>query len=143
MNLVLYCIRVGQKLEDSIRFSLERYYKEGVGNERKYKLIDVDGKDITPSELGEKYFSSPEGCFIKDDETLNAENMARNIASVSNHLYSQSIQHKITPLACNNILTELYNNHIEDNHDDRENKVAETVLEGVDEVIYHTAVSNV
>lgn len=83
----------------------------GVGNERKYRLIDVDGKEITPSELAEKYFSSPEDGFIKDDETLKAE----RVASISNnHLYSQSIQHKITPLACNNILTKSYNNDIED-----------------------------
>jgi hypothetical protein len=101
-------------IEDSIRFSLECYYKEGVGNERKYRLIDVDGKEITPNELAEKYFSSPEDCFIKDDETLNAE----NIASVSNHLYSQNILHKITPLACNNILTELYNNPTEVSSDE-------------------------
>jgi hypothetical protein len=84
-------------IEDSIRISLEYYYKEGVGNGTKYRLIDVDGKEITPRELAKKYFSSPEDCFIKDDETLNAENMARNVASVSNHLYSQSIQHKIIP----------------------------------------------
>ncbi|MGA9154569.1 MAG: hypothetical protein WBZ36_28625 [Candidatus Nitrosopolaris sp.] len=37
-------------IEDSIRISLEYYYKEGVGNERKYRLIDVDGKEITPGE---------------------------------------------------------------------------------------------
>jgi hypothetical protein len=83
-------------MEDSIRTSLECYSKEEVGNERKYRLIDVDGKEITPSELAEKYFSSPEDCFIKDDETLNAE-MARNIASVNNTLYTQIIQRKITP----------------------------------------------
>jgi hypothetical protein len=100
-------------IEDSTRFSLEHYYKEGVGNERKYRLIDVDGKEISPKELAKKYYSSPEDCFIKDDETLNAENMARSIVSVSNHLYSQNIQHKITPFACNNILTDLYNNPIE------------------------------
>jgi hypothetical protein len=41
--------------------------------------------------------------------------MARNMAPVINHLYSQTIQYKIIPLACNNIPTELYNNHIEDN----------------------------
>jgi hypothetical protein len=88
-------------IEDSIRISLEYYYKEGVENERKYSLIDIDGKEITPTELAEKYFSSPEECFIKDDETLKAENVARNMASVSNNLYSQIIRRKITPLACN------------------------------------------
>jgi hypothetical protein len=99
-------------IEDSIRFSLECYYKWGVGNGTRYRLIDVDGKEITPSELAEKYFSSPEVCFIKDDETLNAENMA----PVSNHVYSQIIQHKIIPpQACNNVLTELHNNPTEDN----------------------------
>ena len=102
-------------IEDSIRFSLEYYYKEGVGNEEKYRLIDVDGKGITPTELAERYFSSPEDCFIKDDD---AENMASNIVSVSNHLYSLNILHKITPLACNNILTELYNNPTEVSSDE-------------------------
>jgi hypothetical protein len=86
-------------MEDSIRTSLECYSKDGVGNETKYRLIDVDVKEITPSVLAEKYFSSPEDCFIKDDETLNAENMARNIASVNNILYTQIIQRKITPPA--------------------------------------------
>ena len=56
-------------IEESIRFSLECYYKEGVGNGTKYKLLDIDGKEITPSELAQKYFSSPEVCFIKDDGT--------------------------------------------------------------------------
>ncbi len=35
------------------------WFKVGVGNVPKYRLIDVDGKEITPSELAEKYFSSP------------------------------------------------------------------------------------
>jgi hypothetical protein len=86
-------------IEDYIRTSLDCYSKEGVENKTKYRLIDVEGKDITPTELAEKYFSSPEDCFIKDDKTLNAENMARNIASVSNILYTQIIQRKIAPHA--------------------------------------------
>lgn len=98
-------------IEDSIRFSLECYYKEGVGNGTKYRLIDVDGKEITPNELAEKYFGSPEDCFIKADETPSAE-----LAPIHNLLYSQNIRHKIIPHACNNVLTELYNNHIEVNH---------------------------
>jgi hypothetical protein len=112
-------------IEDSIRFLLECYYKEGVGNGTKYRLLDVDGKEITPSELVKKYFSSPEVCFIKDDETLRDEQRA----SINNVIYSQNIQHKITPPACNNVLTELYNNHIEDS------EMQGTVLEGMDEGI--------
>jgi hypothetical protein len=39
-----------------------------------------------------------------------------NIAPVSNHRYSQIIQHKIIPPpACNNVLTESYNSLTEDN----------------------------
>ncbi|MGA9151342.1 MAG: hypothetical protein WBZ36_12255 [Candidatus Nitrosopolaris sp.] len=84
-------------------------------NGRKYRLIDVDGKEITPRELAKKYFSSPEVCFIKADETLREEELVAIRATISNNLlYSQSIRHKITPPACNNILTELYNNRIED-----------------------------
>jgi hypothetical protein len=99
-------------IEDYIRISLEYYYKEGVGNEIKYRLLDVDGKEITPSELAEKYFSSPEDCFIKADETLRAEERA---SICNNLLYSQNIRHKIIPHACNNIVSRFHNNHIEDN----------------------------
>jgi hypothetical protein len=84
-----------------------------VGNIRKYRLIDVDAKEITPSVLAKKYFSSPEVCFIKADETLQDEQRASIRAPINNVIYSQNIQHKITPHACNNILTELYNNPIE------------------------------
>jgi hypothetical protein len=84
----------------------------GVGNEGKYRLIDVDGKGITPTELAEIYFSSPEDCFIKVDETVRDEERA----PINNLVYSQNILHKITPPACNNILTELYNNSIEVSH---------------------------
>jgi hypothetical protein len=99
-------------IEDSIRFSLECYYKGGVGNETKYRLTDVEGEEITPAELAKKYFSSPEDCFLKDDETLRAE----RLAAINNNLYGQKIQHKIIPPpACNNILTESYNSIIEDN----------------------------
>jgi hypothetical protein len=42
-----------------VRILLQR----AAGNETKYRLIDVDGKDITPTELAEKYFSSPEALF--------------------------------------------------------------------------------
>jgi hypothetical protein len=104
-------------IEDSIRFSLEYCYKEGVGNIRKYRLIDVDGKEITPTELAKKYFSSPEVCFIKADETLQDEQRTSIRAPINNNLlYCQNIQHKITPPTCNNILTESYNNRIEENH---------------------------
>lgn len=97
-------------MEDSIRFSLDCYYKEDVGNRRKYRLMDVDGKEITPNELAEKYFSSPEDCFIKADETLRAEERA----PISNNiLYSQDIRHKIIPPTCNNIRSEFPNNRIE------------------------------
>ena len=47
-----------------------------VENETKYRLIDVDGKEITPSELAEKYFGSPDDCFIKADEMLREEERA-------------------------------------------------------------------
>ncbi len=50
--------------------------KGGVGSVPKYRLIDVDGKEITAGELAEKYFSSPEVCFIKADETLRIEKLA-------------------------------------------------------------------
>ena len=59
--------------------------------------------------LAQKYFSSPEVCFTKADEELTSIR-----APISNSLYSQIIQRKITPLACNNVLTGLYNNHIEE-----------------------------
>jgi hypothetical protein len=66
----------------------------------------VDGKDITPNELAEKYFSSPEDCFNDD--------ISPNMASISNVLYTQIIQRKITPPASNNILSEFHNNRIEE-----------------------------
>jgi hypothetical protein len=90
------------RLEDYTRFCLECYSKSEVGNnERKYRLVDVDGKEISPRDFAKKYFSSPEDCFIKDNETLEAEkeNLAgagaatENIAPASNNLYSQNIQH--------------------------------------------------
>jgi hypothetical protein len=67
-----------------------------VGNIPKYRLIDVDGKEISSSELAKKYFGSLEVCFIKDDETLRAEKLAEERAPIINNLYSQNMQHKIT-----------------------------------------------
>jgi hypothetical protein len=79
-------------IEDSIRLSLDCCYREGVG--RKYRLLDSDGKEITPNELAEKYFSSPEDCFIKDDETVRTERQA----AISNNIaYAQNIRYKIAP----------------------------------------------
>jgi hypothetical protein len=98
-------------VEDSIRFSLEYYSKEGVGKESKYKIIDVDEKEITPKELALKYFSSPADCFIKDEETLRIEKRA----VCNNILYSRNVLHRVLPPACNNILSELHNNPIETN----------------------------
>jgi hypothetical protein len=127
-------------IEDSTRFSLECYSKGGVGNKTRYRLVDVDEKEITPSELAEKYFSSPEDCFIKDDETLKAERLAQERAPISNNLYGQKIQHKIIPPpTCNNILTESYNSLIEDNSDGSdtflqdETRTQGSVLEGMAE----------
>jgi hypothetical protein len=96
-------------IEDSIRFMLDCYYKEGVGNRQKYKIIDIDEKEITPQELAQKYFRSPQSCFIKDEETLTAERRA----VCGNILYSKNVLHRVTPPACNNILSEFHNNHIE------------------------------
>jgi hypothetical protein len=95
-------------IEDSIRCWLEYYYKGGAGNETKYRLIDVDGKDITPTELAEKYFSSPEACFIKADATVRTEELVAIRTPINNNLlYCQIIQCKITPPACNNIHRQL------------------------------------
>jgi hypothetical protein len=69
-------------------------------------------------ELAEKYFSSPEDCFIKDDETLRGEELVSIRAPIRNSMYSQIIQRKITPHACNNIRIEFHNNRIEEKKDD-------------------------
>lgn len=91
-------------IEDSIRSSLEYSSEDGVGNGQKYKILDVDGKEITPHQLAEKYFSSPENCFIKDEETLKVEKEV-----------VQNILHRVTPPSWNNIPSEIHNNPIEAN----------------------------
>lgn len=64
----------------------------------KYQLLDVDGQEITPAQLVEKYFSLPELCFIKADETLKKE------------------ETKITtPPSWNDNPTEFHNNRTEEN----------------------------
>jgi hypothetical protein len=47
-------------LEESFRTLLERRSKEGDGNSKKYKIIDIDGSEISVDNLLEKYFFSTE-----------------------------------------------------------------------------------
>jgi hypothetical protein len=84
-------------IEESFRFLLDYNSNEGGGNiEKKYRLIDADGKEITPSELVEKYFKLPESCFVKG--WYPSEEQA---AIGKNILYSQIIQQKhFLPPAC-------------------------------------------
>jgi hypothetical protein len=49
-------------IEESFRSLLGRYYSEG---DRRYRIIDVDCSEITPTELTQKYYKSPDVCFIK------------------------------------------------------------------------------
>src|SRR5215469_5491498 len=62
-----------------------------------------------------KYPVCRKECFIKDDATLRAEELALTRAPISNSLiYSQIIQRKIMPPTCDNILNKFHNNRIED-----------------------------
>jgi hypothetical protein len=49
-------------IEESFR-SLSGRYSSDRGN--RYHIIDVDGSEITPTDLACKYYSSPDVCFIK------------------------------------------------------------------------------
>jgi hypothetical protein len=76
------------RIEESFRSLLERYSN---GGDKRFQLIDVDGKEITPDELAQKYYSSHEICFIKgysEDESI--------------------------PSVSNNVQTELYKKDIEE-----------------------------
>lgn len=51
-------------IEESFRFLLGRY--SNGAEDKRYRIIDVDDKEITRHELAQKYYSSPESCFIGD-----------------------------------------------------------------------------
>lgn len=50
------------RIEESFRSLLGCYSNE---KDKKYHLVDFDGRTITPAELAHKYYRSPEVCFIK------------------------------------------------------------------------------
>ena len=52
-----------KSLEDTCRTIIEYCSKGGGVNERKYRLVDHEGKDITPEELVDRYLYNPEVCF--------------------------------------------------------------------------------
>jgi hypothetical protein len=74
-------------------------------------VIKPENTSTHPLEASPPSPPSPPSPQFQADETLCVEASIRN-----NLIYSQNIQHKITLPACNNILTELYNNHIEVSH---------------------------
>jgi len=80
------------RIEKSFRFLWGRYYKDGV--EKRYSLIDVDEKEITPQELAQKYFDSPESCFTKGYSEIES-----------------------TPPASNNVQTDLHKKDIDESAD--------------------------
>ena len=66
-------------------------------NERKYRLVNHEGKDITPEELVDRYLYNPEVCFKESFSYSGAR--SKNTA---------------LPLACSNILKEFSNNNKEE-----------------------------
>ena len=65
------------RIEESFRSLLGRYSNDG---DERYHLVDVDGKEIRPDELAQKYFSSPERCFIKDySEGEDSSSISNNV----------------------------------------------------------------
>jgi len=70
-------------------------------------IIKPENRPTHPLEASPPSPPSPQ---FQVDETLCVK-----ASNTNNLLYSQSIQQKITPPACNNILTKLYNNAIEIN----------------------------
>ena len=86
-----------KSLEDTCRTIIEYCSKGGGVNERKYRLVDHDGKDITPEELVDIYLYNPEVCFKEFLSYSGAR--SKNTAP---------------PLACSNILKEFSNNNKEE-----------------------------
>jgi hypothetical protein len=65
-------------LEEEFRSIVKHNAKEG-GNEnnfKRYKILDVDGAEITVSQLIDKYLSGPDTCFIKGYPEFNDDNEA-------------------------------------------------------------------
>jgi hypothetical protein len=54
-------------LEEEFRTIVKHNDSQGVKNSdfQKYKILDVDGSEITVNQLLDKYLSDPESCFIK------------------------------------------------------------------------------
>ena len=55
-------------LEQSYGFLSRRYVEGGVENKKNnFRLLDVDGQEITVDELLKKYYQHPEICFRLED----------------------------------------------------------------------------
>ena len=123
-------------IEDSYLLLSRQYYRESEVLKNKYKLLDSDGKtEITVKELADKYFNSPEECFIKDyvsneaccldyaiagsDNVSCSQTMMRNSLNDNVHndnCETESNNKKIPHPSCNNILTKIDNNVVEDSN---------------------------
>jgi hypothetical protein len=95
-------------IEESCRTILEYCSKDGGVNDRKYRLVDHEGKDITPEELVERYLYNPEVCFKEPSKEQPQERESPegdNAPDDTNISKSDSLP----PLVCSNILTEFSN----------------------------------
>jgi hypothetical protein len=59
-------------LEEEFRTIVKQAAREGM--DQKYKILDVDGSQITVDQLLDKYLSNPETCFIRAYPEFNEEN---------------------------------------------------------------------
>ena len=58
-------------LKEQFRISLEKNADEGVFSEKNfscYRLVDINGTEITLDQLLDKYFNNPDECFVKTED---------------------------------------------------------------------------
>jgi hypothetical protein len=63
-------------IEEEYRTIVKHDAKEGVenGNFQRYKILDIDGTEMTVHQLIDKYLSNPDTCFVKGYTEFNNKN---------------------------------------------------------------------
>ena len=110
-------------LKEEFRILSECYYNEAgehfEKNSTNYKLLDLDGTEITIDQLIYKYFSNPEEFFT----IAQQPSQSLIVSFMNNKQYStfQVIENQRknflqnTSSCCNNVSTKIHNSHIEEN----------------------------
>jgi hypothetical protein len=63
-------------LEQEYGSFIKQYERGGVENKKNnFKLLDVDGEEITVDELLEKYYQHPETCFKHQNDTKEGDSV--------------------------------------------------------------------